>query len=208
MTSEHSRSKTLQKLEQGAEAIVYRTDSGILKDRCVKKYRHPSLDKSLRKSRTKREAKVLEKLQAAQVPVPKLLSLDADAGSLQLQFIEAPKLRDVIHNTPQEYAKELGQLIAQVHGQGIIHGDLSTSNVLAADKLTLIDFGLSFFSEHAEDRAVDLHVFEQIVNANHTKDAKVIWEAFCEGYKTFSDAHTVLNRLEKVRSRGRHKLKH
>ena len=51
----------MEKLAQGAEAIVYRDGDKVVKHRFSKTYRHPQLDKSLRQFRTRREGKVISK---------------------------------------------------------------------------------------------------------------------------------------------------
>lgn len=56
----------------------------------------------------------------------------------------------------------MGRAVATLHDGGLVHGDLTTSNLLlrpvpgGADEVVVIDFGLAFNSALAEDRAVDL----------------------------------------------------
>ncbi|MBW2965355.1 Kae1-associated serine/threonine protein kinase, partial [Candidatus Woesearchaeota archaeon] len=64
------------KIAQGAEAVIYTDDSVVEKDRFEKKYRHPELDTRLRKTRTRREAKILSKLAEAGVHAPDLIEMD------------------------------------------------------------------------------------------------------------------------------------
>ncbi len=60
-------------LAQGAEAVIYKTDKKVIKDRIRKNYRLSVIDSKLRLSRTKKEARLLRKLQRIGVPVPNIL---------------------------------------------------------------------------------------------------------------------------------------
>ena len=59
---------------QGAEATIYLAEN-VIKERLVKSYRLKEIDESLRKTRTRKEAKLLEKLQKINFPAPKLIKL-------------------------------------------------------------------------------------------------------------------------------------
>ena len=61
---------------------------------------------------------------------------------------------------------KIGRIIGNLHLNEIIHGDLTTSNILIVKedndlKIYFIDFGLSIVSNHLEDKAVDLYVLER-----------------------------------------------
>tara|TARA_Y100000310_G_scaffold344938_1_gene460626 strand:- start:3481 stop:4071 length:591 start_codon:yes stop_codon:yes gene_type:complete len=193
-------------LAQGAEARVEREGNTVLKDRFAKKYRLEEVDEKLRKQRTQREAKVLEKLQKAGIPCPELL--EQHDTTLVLSFIEGEKLRDVLHQTPKKYGKAVGELIGKLHSHNIVHGDLTTSNMIVSDSLTLIDFGLSEFSQKIEDKAVDLHVLRQALESKHHKCWKACFNEVCKAYTaSFHEGEAVLHRLETVEKRGRNKEK-
>ncbi|MFW5871916.1 MAG: KEOPS complex kinase/ATPase Bud32 [bacterium] len=189
---------------RGAEAVIYRSDTIVKKDRVLKKYRLSVLDKKLRKSRTKREAKVITKLLDAGLSVPKILSVSD--FSLELEFISGDKLRDVLDSNP-ELAKDIGKGIAKIHNENIIHGDLTTSNMLYNNSTVyFIDFGLSQFSERIEDKAVDLHVLKQAMESYHsTNYESLITTILAEYEKECVDSKAVFQRLTEVEKRGRNK---
>src|SRR3989338_7727848 len=86
----------MHQIAHGAEAILYQDDSRIIKERPEKHYRLPELDESLRKFRTKREAKVLLKLQEVQFPAPRLLETAEKSMTLIMEQIPGKKVRDVL----------------------------------------------------------------------------------------------------------------
>jgi len=186
---------------QGAEAIVEVNKDVVIKDRIKKEYRHPKLDLTLRKSRTKREAKILK---ICPVPAPRLIR--ADETTLALEFISGAKVRDIL-NSNTKICKDIGETIAKLHDNGIIHGDLTTSNMIFKDKIYLIDFGLSYISDKMEDKAVDIHLFRQALESKHHKILDPAFKFFLQGYKKSKNYNEVMSRFKKVEARGRNKNK-
>jgi len=199
-------------LSQGAEAKIFLDDNTIVKNRFKKEYRIPELDVKLRKARTKREAKVLDKLKAINFPCPKVYVLDDKNMTINMEFIAGEKLRDVLNDKNcAKLCEELGKKIAMLHDNNIIHGDLTTSNMILSDKkkeIYFIDFGLSFFSQKIEDKAVDLHLLRQALESKHYEFWEKCYDSAIKGYKKESkEANEVLKRLEAVEKRGRYKRK-
>ena len=198
----------MKKIAQGAEAKLFLVDGKIVKDRFKKEYRIEEIDKKLRKSRTKREAKIIGKLSAIKFPAPKLVESD-DKEKIIMEYIDGPKVRDVLEEKDyKKLSSEIGKKIAILHNNGIIHGDLTTSNMIFANEVYFIDFGLSFFSEKIEDKAVDLHLLKQALESKHYKVWEKCFDAAIKGYKKeCKDSSLVLKRLERVEGRGRYKGK-
>jgi len=194
-------------IAQGAEAKLFKNEEVILKDRFVKTYRHPQIDASLRKFRTKREAKVLQKLKDLNIPAPELVELKE--SQIFMSNIPGEKLRDVLNlETKEEYAKEIGKKVALLHQNDIIHGDLTTSNMIFNEEIYLIDFGLSFFSIKTEDKAVDLHLLHQALQSKHHEIADDCFDIILTTYQeNYEEAKPVLTRLQAVQNRGRNKKK-
>ena len=192
-------------LGQGAEATITKHGSSVQKVRKKKGYRLELIDTKLRSQRTRREAKIMEKLAKAKVPVPTLVKVDDKKMEIDMSFLDGQKLRDILDKSPK-LAKEFGKLVGLVHAEDVVHGDLTTSNVIhARNKLYLIDFGLSFVSTKVEDKAVDLHVLNCALESTHYALPKA-FESVIAGYKEGNKAHAVvLERLEVVQARGRNK---
>ncbi len=190
-------------LKQGAESLIKLEDNKILKDRISKGYRIPELDSKIRKSRTKKEAKLLS---SANINVPKIFNVDEKNMNIEMEYLPGKLLKDIFDNlkTNERLAlcKTLGEEISKLHSQDIIHGDLTTSNLILKDnKIYFIDFGLGFFSRKVEDKAVDLHLLKQALESKHYKTFKSSYNQILKSYNN----KEVIKRLDKVESRGRYK---
>ncbi len=193
-------------IAQGAEARLFKHEDKVVKDRFMKKYRHPSLDSKLRKARTKREAKVLLKLKSLGVPACEYVDHDEVKMHIHMKFIPGSVLKEVFDDKFKEYSKLIGKNIALMHKNDIIHGDLTTSNMIMNKNLHFIDFGLSFFSNKIEDKAVDLHLLRQALESKHHKVFEKAFKIVLDEYKkNYPEGKDVIKRLEIVEKRGRHK---
>lgn len=193
-----------KELKLGAEARLILRDNIVIKERIKKSYRLPQLDRELRKARTAAEANLLHKAARAQVSVPKLLKADKENSTIEMEFIDGTLLDKIID---EALAKEVGREIALMHDNSIIHGDLTTSNIIVrAGKVYFIDFGLGEISDSVEKKAVDLHVLKEAINANHPDKAEKLFKAILGSYKKHSaKSKEVLERLANVEKRGRYK---
>ncbi|MFP4118659.1 MAG: KEOPS complex kinase/ATPase Bud32 [Candidatus Woesearchaeota archaeon] len=195
-------------LSRGAEAIITQDKGYVYKTRTRKSYRLEELDDKLRKSRTKREQKVIAKAKKLGIPVPELYEHD-DRTVIKMSYVDGQRLRDELLNNPENkhHLKIVGSYVAKLHEHNIIHGDLTTSNIIhtPVDELVLIDFGLSFFSQKIEDKAVDIHLLKQALESTHYKHTEEFYREFLDGYRHYEDASEVLERLKEVEARGRNK---
>ena len=125
-----------------------------------------------------------------------------------MELVQGNKLRDVLYKDPLNLGREIGNKVGILHSNDIIHGDLTTSNMILDNEIKFIDFGLSFFSAKEEDKAVDLHLLRQALESKHHSKWEEIFQEAIKGYKeTNPDHKIVLNRLKSVEKRGRHKGK-
>jgi len=195
-------------LAQGAESKLFLSGNKVVKDRFRKTYRIKEIDDRLRKFRTKREAKVLEKLQKIDFPCPKLIR-NNEKDTLEIQYIKGNLIKNILdNNNCVKLSKEVGEKVAILHNNHIIHGDLTTSNMIFEKELYFIDFGLGFFSRKIEDKAVDLHLLKEALESKHSKIWKKSYKAVLESYaKKAADGKEVLERIKIVEKRGRYKGK-
>ncbi len=186
---------------QGAEALVEMLPDKVIKTRVPKAYRVRELDERLRKERTRAEAKILSEARRLGIPTP--IVYDVREASLEMELIRGEPLKNVIST---ELSYVAGVLIGKLHQGGIIHGDLTTSNmIVSGNRIYMIDFGLSFWDATLEARGVDVHVYYQTLVSSH-ENHEALMEAFADGYKSaFPGADEVLRRVREIEYRGRYK---
>ncbi|RLJ02370.1 MAG: Kae1-associated kinase Bud32 [Candidatus Aenigmatarchaeota archaeon] len=197
-------------IHRGAEAVLYRSKwqglESLVKKRVKKGYRIKELDVKLRKERTKKEASLLSDARRIGVLTPKVFSISDFI--IEMEMIEGEKLKDVLNDLPEKYEiiERVGEIVGKLHSSGIIHGDITTSNmILRGDDIYLIDFGLGFHSRSVEDRAVDIHLFHRALESTHFKYLNQLWKSFLRGYrKTCEDYEEVISRVNIIRKRGRY----
>ncbi len=208
-----SNKKTYLKLEngliaKGAESNIvedkYLNENVILKNRVAKNYRIPEIDDEIRKSRTKLEAKLLSDVKRSGVKTPILYDVDLDEKTIKMEKIDGKMVKDIITIDSDELAYEIGQNIAKIHNQNIIHGDITTSNMLvnSNDELVFLDFGLGRYSDLFEDKAVDLLVLKKSLQSIDQKIANHIFEIVLKGYSEDND--DIIKKIKEIESRGRY----
>jgi len=203
--SRKERERNQRVLSQGAEAIIYQENDKVIKKRVKKSYRIPELDEKIRKSRTRGEAKLLKKASEI-IAIPGNIKENEKKKEISMDFIDGIKLSDELDNFPLEeqknILKEIGKAIAKLHDANIIHGDLTTSNMIFKNsEIFFIDFGLGFISSKLEDKAVDIHVLKEALEARHFNHWKELFKEFEKAYSK----KDVLERLKAVEKRGRYK---
>lgn len=193
----------MQIIALGAEAIITKEGSRILKERVKKGYRIQELDERLRRKRTRAEASLMRAARRASVMVPGVL--EENDFSLSMEFVEGSKIKDILsRENAIEIAAKTGEAAAKLHSYGIIHGDLTTSNMIWNGELFLIDFGLGFHSQRAEDKAVDLWVLRQTIESTHS-GLKDFWPAILENYEKHGGERKVIKALHEIEKRGRYR---
>ena len=200
----------MRKISQGAEAIIYLDGKDIIKHRISKKYRHKELDKKIIKRRTKAEEKILLKIsEFLDAPTPKK---QKDPTKIVMPFIDGKKLSDHLDNFPEkkqkEIMKKIGEGVSKLHQKNIVHGDLTTSNMIyKKGKVYFIDFGLGFQNAKYEDKGVDIHLLKQALEAKHFKNWETLYKEFEKAYQKLEpfEAEKVLKRLKAIEKRGRYR---
>jgi len=187
-------------IASGAEAVITLCEDTIIKTRVQKRYRLQEIDENIRRERTRTEARLISEARRCGVPTP--IMRDITDFEIKMEYINGTALKNIIDPSLSE---RTGELVGKLHTCGLIHGDLTTSNILFKnEKLYLIDFGLAYPDKTVEARGVDVHVLFQTFESTHENHEELI-DAFITGYrKTFKFADDVLERVKEIESRGRY----
>ncbi|MBU7044336.1 MAG: Kae1-associated serine/threonine protein kinase [Theionarchaea archaeon] len=173
----------------------------LIKRRVSKGYRLSELDEELRVRRTLHEARLLHDAKAF-VNTPSIYEVDQKNCTIIMEYIEGVRAKEGL---TEEIAVQVGETIARLHEGGIIHGDITTSNIIIkAGEVYLIDFGLGEFSEEIEPQAVDLHLLKQTLKSTHHQNWRALWKHILTGYKTREGAEDVISRIKDIEKRGRY----
>jgi len=199
-------------LKKGAEADIYLTKWGdsraILKVRKVKKYRNPILDAKIRKQRTIKESQIISEVKSFGIPTPLVYYVNLKKSSITMQEIPGKPVHDLSDSKIIELSKEIGKLVGIMHKNGIMHGDLTTSNfILYKNTVYVIDFGLSQKTIKSEDHAVDLRLIKEILNSAHAKIMEPAWKNLLLGYKSVVGSANyvkIIHLVSIIESRGRY----
>ncbi len=215
-------------IAQGAEAMLRQEGPAVIKERISKGYRIKQIDEALRRKRTKLEARLIREARRAGVQTPQIL--EEDEFSIKMELIKGKRVKEAANSKNcKKIAGMIGEAAAKLHNYNIIHGDLTTSNMIiskgkseggSTDKsakkpqrpetepaytLYLIDFGLGLFSQRAEDKATDLHVLKEVITATHFDIAAKLWPAVLATYsKNYDGSSKVIKALSKIEKRGRY----
>jgi TP53 regulating kinase-like protein len=206
-------------LRQGAEAKLYigsyRGQQCLVKERFSKKYRLEVLDNSLTKSRINGERRASERCQKAGILVPKIIHVDIEDRKIYMEYFEhAITAKDFIieaekdNEKLKELTKRIGNAVGKMHTNNIIHGDLTTSNMLinkneADYDMIMIDFGLSSYSMSNEDKGVDLYVLERALISTHSTLPHLFEDILAFYKETNPKSEETIKKFEEVRARGR-----
>lgn len=184
----------------GAEAVITLEGNTVVKTRIPKRYRLKDIDANIRRERTRTEARLISEARRCGVPTP--IIRDVTGFEIKMEYINGTALKYII--TPQ-LCEQTGELTGRLHACGIVHGDLTTSNIIIKDgKLFLIDFGLAYLDKTLEARGVDIHVLFQTFESTHENHEGLI-RAFKKGYVNAAIfAEEVLERVKEIESRGRY----
>ena len=181
--------------------------------------RHPTLDTQLTKDRHKSEARSLLKCKQIGVSAPTMFLCDnvtntivmenISTGVTAKQYIDTRLGQEESRQELISLAKMIGHTVAKMHSAGLIHGDITSSNILVDSNnsdisLVMIDFGLSFQEGSAEDKGVDLYVLERALLSTHP-NTEWLFQEICDSYKksSGSQAGEIVKKFEDIRMRGR-----
>jgi len=204
-------------IKKGAEASLYletwNDRKVIIKRRHPKSYRIPELDLMIRSQRTVHEPNLIHKAKKAGVPTPTIFRIDLTDAAIVMEFVEGKQIKEVLDNVSLEQRLQLsgliGRMIGRLHKHGIIHGDLTTSNMILTPygKVVFVDFGLSERSKELEPKGVDLHLMKRALQSTHYKHAKECFKAVMKGYSEAvgeQETKKVAAKIREIEKRGRY----
>ncbi len=203
-------------LKKGAEASLFLKSwhgrKVIVKTRFPKRYRPTELDAKIRSYRTAHEPQLMNEAKRAGVPTPTIFLVDMKNAAITMEFVEGKQLKRVLPHIPrkeqQELCAEIGVLIGKMHRSGVVHGDLTTSNMILTGegKIFLVDFGLGEKNSEVEARGVDLHLMKRALQSTHYKFAEDCFKHVLKGYASVlgEDAGKVFEKIREIERRGRY----
>ena len=204
-------------IKRGAEASLYlemwHNRKVIMKRRHPKLYRTPELDTMIRSQRTAHEPNIIHQAKEAGVPTPTIFRVDMEEANIVMEFVEGKQVKEVLDTVSKEERLRLstviGRMIGRLHKHGIIHGDLTTSNMILTpyNKIVFVDFGLSERSVELEPKGVDLHLMKRALQSTHYKHATECFKEVMKGYAESvgqEEAKKVAAKIREIEKRGRY----
>jgi TP53 regulating kinase-like protein len=204
-------------LKKGAEGSLFLAVLDgrrvIVKARLPKKYRHAELDAKIRGYRTAHEPHLMHEAKRAGVPTPTIFLVDMKNTTITMEFVEGKQVKQVLDNMEakkrQALCVKIGELIGKMHRHGVVHGDLTTSNmILKSDgKILLVDFGLGEKTTEVEARGVDLHLMKCALQSTHYEFAEECFRSVMAGYSAVvgeEEAEKVFEKIIEIKRRGRY----
>jgi len=200
---------------QGAEAKICKSrymDFDVVKKRRLNKsYRINEIDNRLIFYRTKEESKLMTEARKHGVSVPIIFDVDTQKGIITMEYLYGKRIKDILNGLSEKersrICKMIGESIAKLHNNNIIHGDITTSNmILQDDRIHFIDFGLGEKNSEIEAKGVDLHVLMEAIESTHSRYSDC-FNYVLEGYKNKldNDANLVIRKIEDIVKRGRYR---
>ncbi len=204
-------------IKKGAEASLFLEDwqgrRVIMKRRLPKKYRLPEIDERIRTYRTVHEAQLLHYAKEAGVPTPTIFMVDLADFNIIMEFVEGKQVKQALNNMAPEKRKNLsrqiGRLIGCLHRSNIIHGDLTTSNMILtpSNRIVFVDFGLGEKTSELELKGVDLHLMKRAFQSVHFRHAEECFQSVLEGYAQVAGEEMkskVYDKINEIEKRGRY----
>ena len=204
-------------IKKGAEANLYLSDwhgrKAILKRRLPKKYRPTLLDHRIRFFRTAHEPQLLSEARKAGVLTPLIYSVNVRQGLIVMQFVEGRQVKVLLNECASPERKSIcriiGRSVGKLHRRGIIHGDLTTSNMIMSNdgKIFFLDFGLGERNSEVEAMGVDLHLMKRALESTHFQFADECFRYILRGYSDVVGstlAQEVREKMMEIRRRGRY----
>jgi len=204
-------------IKKGAEASLYLTDwhgrKVVLKVRVPKKYRPVALDEQIRSYRTVHEPQLMHEAKAVGVHTPLIYMVNVPDASIIMEYVEGQQVKQILNKTSKadrhDLCVKIGKSIGQLHSHGLIHGDLTTSNmILNPDgRIFFVDFGLGEKNTELESQGVDLHLLKRALQSTHYQHWEECLHSVLCGYTSILGvelAEKVYEKIREIERRGRY----
>jgi TP53 regulating kinase and related kinases len=210
--------KKIKLLKQGAEACIFLSEEwygrkAVIKMRLPKAYRPQELDEQIRSYRTTHEPQLMHEAKAAGVATPLIYMVNVPEASIAMEYIEGQQVKQLLNKVSKterhDLCLKIGESIAHLHSHGLIHGDLTTSNmILNPDgKLFFVDFGLGEKNIEIEAQGVDLHLLKRALQSTHYQFWEECFQNVQCGYTSIVGvelAEKVYEKITEIERRGRY----
>lgn len=199
-------------LKRGAEAELRRTDwhgrPAVEKVRLPKAYRHEGLDDAIRKARLRMEARLMSEARKAGIAVPVIYDVDLAGHRLVMEFVDGPQVKEVLQkrlDDPAEVARAVGRMAGTLHAHGLVHGDLTTSNMLWRDRrIYAIDLSMGEKTSSVESQGVDLRLLKEAWTSAHFDLAELFDHVLAAYREACPGAEAAIAKMREIEERGRY----
>lgn len=204
-------------IKKGAEASLFLSEwhnrRAIIKVRIPKSYRPAALDMQIRSYRTVHEPQLMHEAKTAGVATPLIYMVKVPESTIIMQYIEGPQMKTLLNGASKQHRRslctEIGRNVARLHKAGLIHGDLTTSNIIQAPDGTIyfVDFGLGEKNMELEAQGVDLHLLKRALQSTHFSFWEECFQAVMSGYSAVIgevQAEKVYEKIHEIERRGRY----
>jgi TP53 regulating kinase-like protein len=204
-------------IKKGAEASLFLTEwhgkQAVVKVRIPKRYRPPELDRQIRSYRTVHEPQLMHEAKAAGVPTPLIYMVNVPDATITMEYIEGLQVKKILNQASpqirQRICLQIGEATAKLHKAGLIHGDLTTSNMIQAQdgRIFFVDFGLGEKNMETEARGVDLHLLKRALQSTHYQFWEECFQRVLFGYSGVlggEAAEKVYEKIREIERRGRY----
>ncbi len=204
-------------LKKGAEASLFLAEwhgrKAIIKVRIPKKYRPTALDEQIRSYRTVHEPQLMHEAKAAGVATPLIYMVNVPDSTIIMEYIEGQQVKQVLNKISKvdrhSVCVKIGESAARLHSYGLIHGDLTTSNMIQTldGKMYFVDFGLGEKNIEIEAKGVDLHLLKRALQSTHYQFWEECLKSVLCGYTSVCGvklAEKVYEKIREIERRGRY----
>lgn len=203
--------------KKGAEASLYLATwhrrKVIMKKRLPKSYRPARLDEKIRSFRTIHEPQLMHEAKKAGVPTPTIFLVDTRNCTIIMEYVKGKQIKQILNAVAENKRKsicfEIGRLVGKLHGYGLVHGDLTTSNMILNPngRIFFLDFGLGDRSSELEAMGVDLHLMKTALRSTHFVFVDECFDSMMKGYTSIRGveaSESVLGKIKEIERRGRY----